>query len=200
MSTGSATRKRGDKLIESIYDAAIEIIRSEGYSNLTFLRISRLAHTGRTVLYRRWATPLDLIREIMTYRSAQALGGDLLDLIQDTGSLRGDLLYLLELYQKIYTGVGPEVMNAMLFEMSQNNRRIPEIKSDVGFRNVEMMDKLLGFARARGEKIKPLSEQALTLPFNLIRMSFLWERRTIDGPEREQLVDDILLPVYIGSH
>jgi len=199
MSTDGPVRKRGDKLLESIYDAAIEIIRTEGYSNLTFLRVSRLAHTGRTVLYRRWATPLDLIREIMTYRSAQALGGDLLDLIQDTGSLRGDLLYLLELYQKIYTGVGPEVMNAMLFEMSQNNRRIPEIKSDVGFRNVELMEKLLGFARARGEAIKPLSGVALTLPFNLIRMSFLWERRTIDGPEREQLVDDILLPVYIGS-
>ena len=200
MSTESATRKRGDKLLESIYDAAIEIIRNEGYGNLTFLKISRLARTGRTVLYRRWATPLDLIREIMAYKSAQALGGDLLDLIIDTGSLRGDLLYLLELYQKIYAAVGPEVMNAMLFEMSQNNMRIPEIKNDVGFRNVELMEKLLEFAKARGEKIKPLSGQALTLPFNLIRVSFLWDRRTIDEPEREQLVDDILLPVYIGSH
>jgi len=190
------TRKRGDKLLESIYNAAIEIIRNEGYGNLTFLRVSRLARTGRTVLYRRWATPLDLIREIMTYRSAQALGGDLPDLIRDTGSLRGDLLYLLELYQKIYSSVGPEIMNAMLFEMSQNNTRIPEIKSDIGFRNVELMDKLLGFAEARGEKIKLLSEQALTLPFNLIRMSFLWERRTISEAAREQLVDEILLPVF----
>jgi len=198
MNAEGATRKRGDKLIESIYDAAIEIIRTEGYSNLTFLRISRLAHTGRTVLYRRWATPLDLIREIMTYRSAEALGGDLPDLIRDTGSLRGDLLYLLELYQTIYASVGPEIMNAMLFEMSQNNMRIPEIKSDIGFRNVELMDKLLGFAEARGEKIKPLGEQALTLPFNLIRMSFLWERHTIDEAAREQLVDEILLPVFVG--
>ena len=196
MAPDNPTRKRGDKLLESIYNAAIEIIRNEGYGNLTFLRVSRLARTGRTVLYRRWATPLDLIREIMTYRSAQALGGDLPDLIRDTGSLRGDLLYLLELYQKIYSSVGPEIMNAMLFEMSQNNTRIPEIKSDIGFRNVELMDKLLGFAEARGEKIKLLSEQALTLPFNLIRMSFLWERRTISEAAREQLVDEILLPVF----
>jgi len=196
MNPESVTRKRGDKLLESIYDAAIEIIRKEGYGNLTFLKISRLARTGRTVLYRRWATPLDLIREIMKYRSEQALGGDLVDLIKDTGSLRGDLLYMLELYQKIYTGVGPEVMNAMLFEMSQNNTRIPTIKNDVGFRNVELMDKLLGFAKARGEKIKQLSGITLTLPFNLIRMSFLWEQRTISEPER--LVDEILLPVFVG--
>lgn len=195
MGTGSSTRKRGDRLMESIYDAAIEIIRNEGYGNLTFLRISRLARTGRTVLYRRWATPLDLIREIMTYKSAQALGGDLIDLIKDTGSLRGDLLYMMELYQKIYTGVGPEVMNAMLFEMSQNNMKIPVLKSDVGFRNIEIMYKLLGFSKARGEKINPLGEKALRLPFDLIRMSFLWERKALDEKEREQLVDEILLPV-----
>jgi len=196
---GNITRKRGDKLIESIYDAAIEIIRSEGYGSLTFLRISRLARTGRTVLYRRWATPLDLIREIMKYRSMQALGGDLPDLIKDTGSLRGDLLYLLDLYQKIYVSVGPEIMNAMLFEMSQNNMRIPAIKNDIGFRNVEMMGKLLEFAKARGEKISPVSEKTLRLPFDLIRMSFLWERQTMGEAERKQLVDEILLPVYTGK-
>jgi len=31
MSQNGATRKRGDRLIESIYDAALEIIRNEGY-------------------------------------------------------------------------------------------------------------------------------------------------------------------------
>ena len=198
MSTGNATRKRGDKLIESIYDAAVEIIRNEGYGNLTFLKISRLAKTGRTVLYRRWATPFDLIREIMIYKSAQALGGDLTDMIKDTGSLRGDLLYLMELYQQIYISVGPEIMNAVLFEMSQNNRRISAIMSNIGLRNTELMEKLLGFAKTRGDKIKPLSDQALTLPFNLIRMSFLWEQRTIDAAAREHLVDEILLPVFTG--
>ncbi|MCL2880596.1 MAG: TetR/AcrR family transcriptional regulator [Treponema sp.] len=192
----NATRKRGDRLIESIYDAALEIIRNEGYRNLTFLRISRLACTGRTVLYRRWATPLNLVREIIKYRSMQALGGDLADLIKDTGSLRGDLLHLLDLYQKIYVSVGPEIINAMLFEMSQNNTRIPAIKSEIGFRNVEMMVKLLESARARGEKIKPVSEKTLSLPFDLIRMGFLFERKTMNRREQMQLVDEILLPVF----
>ena len=199
MKARGATRKRGDELLESIYTAAIEIIRDEGYGSLTFLRIARLARTGRAGLYRRWATPLDLIREIMTYRSAQALGGDMVDLLIDTGSLRGDLLYLLNLYQKIYVSVGPEVMNAMLFEMSQNNMRIPEIKNNAAYRNVETMEKILGFAKARGEKIKPLSERALRLPFELIRMTFLWERRALDQADQERLVDEILLPVYYAQ-
>ena len=197
MKAQTATRKRGDKLIESIYDAALEIIRNEGYSSLTFLKIARLAHTGRNVLYRRWAAPLDLIREIVKYRSTQALGGELTQLLKDTGSLRGDLLYLLDLYQKIYVSVSPEIMNAMLFEMSQNNKKIPVIKNDIGFRNAETMGKLLEFAKARGEKIRPLREKTLTLPFDLIRMGFLWERRPMNEAERKQLVDEILLPVFI---
>jgi len=198
MNDDSFSRRRGDKLLESIYDATVEIIKEEGYTNLTFLKIARAAKTGRAVLYRRWATPFDLIREIMRYNSDKMLGGDLIDLVRDTGSLRGDLLYLLELYQKIYVSIGPEIMNAMLFEMSQNNTRVPTIKADIGFQNVAVMEKLLGFAQKRGEKIKPLSERALRLPFNLIRMFFLWERQALDVAECEKIVDEILMPVFIG--
>jgi len=197
MGSENAVRRRGDRLLESIYDAAIEIIRSEGYINLTFLRVARLARTGRAVLYRRWATPFDLVREIMVYRSERALGGELIDMVADTGSLRGDLLYMMELYRKIYESVGPEIMNAVLFEMSQKNERIPTIKDDIGLRNVFLMEKLLGFAKARGEKLKPIGDVALTLPFDLIRMYFLWREREFDQKLREQLVDVILLPVFL---
>jgi len=199
MSSEIATRKRGDRLLESIYHATIEIIRDEGYSNLTFLRIARVARTGRTVLYRRWATPFDLVREIMVYKSAQALGGDLIDLIKDTGSLRGDLLYLMKLHEKIYTSVGPEIMNVMLFEQSQNNARIPAIKDDIGLRNVALMEKIIGFAKARGETVKPLSEVALTLPFDLIRINLLWGKQAPNGTALEHLVDEIVMPVFTGS-
>jgi len=196
MEQGTRSRRRGDKLIESIYEAAIEIIRTEGYGNLTFMRVARLARTGRTVLYRRWATPFDLTREIMEYKTVQALGGDLADMVKDTGSLRGDLLYLMDLYQRIYDATGPEIMNAMLFEMSQNNARIPQIKGSIAFRNAQIMQKLLDFAKARGEATKPVTEIALTLPFDLIRMSFLWQQRTLDAQLRERLVDEILMPVF----
>ncbi|MCL2735926.1 MAG: TetR/AcrR family transcriptional regulator [Propionibacteriaceae bacterium] len=196
MAAGTTSRRRGDRLIESIYDAAIEIIRDEGYSNLTFLRVARVARTGRAVLYRRWATPFDLTREIMEHTSAQALGGDLIDLVADTGSLRTDLLHLMDLYQTIFTSTGPEIMNAMLFEMSQNNARIPVIKGDIAFRNAAIMEKILGYAAARGESVTPVTDIAMTLPFDLMRANFLWNQRPLDEDLRQRLVDEILLPVY----
>ena len=196
MGQGSPTRRRGDKLLESIYNAATEIIREEGYANLTFVKVARRAQTSRTVLYTRWGTPFYLIREIMAYRSDQALGGEVIDEIKDTGSLRGDLLYLLELYQKTYAAIGPEIVSAMLFEMSQNNTRIPAIKGDVVSRNIETIDKIIEFAKARGEKTKSLSAPMQTLPSDLVRANFLWGQHTLDREVREQIVDEILMPVF----
>ena len=194
----SPARRRGDLLLESIYTAATEIINTEGYANLTFLKVAERAKTSRTVLYRRWETPFDLVRAIMAYRTTRALGGDLMDEVKDTGSLRGDLLHLLKMYQKIYTAVGPDIMNAMLLEMSRNNMQLPVIKDDIGLRNHQLIERILGFAQLRGEKIKTLSPATLTLPFDMVRVRFLWGTPVLDKHTMEQMVDEVLLPVFMG--
>jgi len=183
-------------LLESIYEATTFILREQGYARLTFVEIARVARTSRTVLYRRWGTPLNLIRAITSYRSFQALGGDMIDLVEDTGSLRGDLLALMRLYLRIYDAVGTDIMNAVVFEMSQNNSQIPAITDDVMVRNRQVTEKIIGAARERGEAIKALSPAALTLPFDLIRVGYLWGRPAFGEAELEGLVDEILMPVF----
>jgi len=195
----NASRRRGSQLLESIYEATTALIQQEGYANLSFQQIARAVRTSRTVLYRRWATPLDLVREIMVYRASQSLGSSFVDNVTDTGSLRGDLLHLLTIYQKMYDDVGPEIMNAFLFEMSQNNLRLEDISSNAVHSNIEATEKILAFARARGETVRPLGTMALTLPFDLVRIGNLWGVRTFDRQGLEELVDDILLPVFSGG-
>lgn len=190
------TRKRGDILIESIYDATMEIIKEVSYANLTFQQIAQAAKTSRTVLYRRWATTFDLIKEIIAYKTRIALDGDLFDKIEDTGSLRGDLLLLLTLYQRVYAEVGSEIMNAFLFEMSQNNKRIADVKINVTNKNILIMKKLLEFAKVRGDKLKEVSEMTLTLPFDLTRMENIMRKDVVDESRLELLVDEVLLPVF----
>lgn len=190
------TRKRGDILIESIYDATMEIIKEVSYANLTFQQIAQAAKTSRTVLYRRWATTFDLIKEIIAYKTRIALDGDLFDKIEDTGSLRGDLLLLLTLYQRVYAEVGSEIMNAFLFEMSQNNKRIADVKINVTNKNILIMKKLLEFAKVRGDKLKEVSEMTLTLPFDLTRMENIMHKDVVDESRLELLVDEVLLPVF----
>lgn len=190
------TRRRGDVLIDSIYDATIGLIKEVGYANLTFRQIAQNAKTSRTVLYRRWTTTFDLIREIMVYKSSIALDGELIDRVEDTGSLRSDLLCLLTHYQRIYTATGPEIMNAFLFEMGQKNEKIAKIQASVQEKNILTMRKLLGYAKSRGEKIKEISDMTLTLPFDLIRLENILHKDVIDAHRLELLIDEILLPVF----
>lgn len=191
-------RRRGDALSESIYDATIEMIQKVGYTNLTFQQIAQAAKTSRTVMYRRWKTKYDLIREIMVYKMTNILGGELIDRIEDTGSLRGDLLQLLTLYQSIYAEIGPEIMNAILFEIGQDRKKKIEIEVNATNKNILVMRKLLGFAKNRGEKIKEVSDVTLTLPFDLIRVENLLRKDVIDRNRLELLVDEILLPVFLA--
>ena len=86
--TSVNTRKRGDALVESIYNAAVRLIPHVGYANLTFQQIAKEAKTSRSVLYRRWANMFDILMEIVDYRFSKALGGRLIDRIENTGTLR----------------------------------------------------------------------------------------------------------------
>ena len=192
----SDTRRRGDTLTESIYQAVEDIIKTEGYTNLTFQKIAQAARTSRTVLYRRWETPLELIHDIVVEKLLHALGGDFIDMIEDTGSLRGDLLRLLTLYQRYYIEVGPEIMNAVLFETSQNSPAMVAMAQNAVKKNILAIRRVLDFARMRGEKVKNVSEFALRLPFDMIRMQYLLHQTEIDARQLELLVDEILLPVF----
>lgn len=189
------TRKRGDTLVESIYDAAVKLIKKIGYANLTILQIAKAAETSRSVLYRRWANMFELLMEIVDDRSSKALGGQLIDRIENSGTLRGDLLNLLTLYQSIYAKIGPEIMSAVLFEIGQGNNKVPEAEVDAAAKNILVMRKLLKNAKSRGEKIKEVSDLTLTLPFNLIRMENLMYKH-VDSNRIVLFVDEILLPVF----
>ncbi|GHO46055.1 TetR-like C-terminal domain-containing protein [Ktedonospora formicarum] len=132
----------------------------------------------------------------MEYKTHKALDGELIDQITDTGSLRGDLLRLLTLYQSVYIEVGPEIMNAVLFEMSQQGEEIQNHRKYALEKNALTMRKIIAFAQARGEKIRKISPLTLTLPFDLIRIENILHQTTMDARHLEHLVDEILLPVY----
>jgi len=189
------SRKRGDVLLETVYAATTALVEEEGYTSLSFLKVAQRARTSRTVLYRRWGTMLNLIHDAMSYRSSQALGGSLIDQLRDTGSLRGDLLHLIGVYQSLYAAVGPDIVNAVLFEMSRDNQQAQELKTGIDDQNEASIDVILGYAQARGEIVGPLGPAARSLPFDLIRIRFMLGRPLTDI-DAQEIVDRILLPVF----
>ncbi|MFC4120421.1 TetR/AcrR family transcriptional regulator [Nonomuraea zeae] len=89
---GKATRRRGTALNRAIYRAAFEELARDGFDALAFDKLAPRAETGKSVLYRRWSTPSELLLAALN-DPVEGFGDPC---APDTGTLRGDLLALLE--------------------------------------------------------------------------------------------------------
>ena len=77
---------------KAIFDAALEGLAEVGYDRLTMDAIASMAHAGKGTLYRRWPSKAALVVDaIVAWRELVAPTV----VIQDTGSVRGDLEALL---------------------------------------------------------------------------------------------------------
>lgn len=54
-------RRRGEVLIRAIHEAVVAEVVEAGLGQLTMEGIARRAATAKTVLYRRWSTPFELL-------------------------------------------------------------------------------------------------------------------------------------------
>ncbi|MDP4099324.1 TetR/AcrR family transcriptional regulator [Paenibacillus sp. P96] len=190
-------RRRGEKLEKAILEAAYEIMQTLGYEQMTFQNVAKQAKTSRTVIYGRYHNQVDLLYALVQYRLAQALGGKMIDLVQENGSLREDLLAVLELYQQFLEAVGPEIMSALLFELSQKNEQFQQLSVRGRESNIEVMRKVQKFARQRGEIRHEFSVMQMSLPFDILRFEHMIRGGKVSKEYLSQLVDEVLMPVYV---
>lgn len=184
-------RKRGKVLNETIFNAAISLLENKGYEAVTFQEVAKLAKTSRSVLYRRWKNPFDLLYEasnarILDQRTSMHSKNF------DTGSLRGDLLAVLG-YMFANTKLFPKnLIPAMMFEVSRGNNLFNQgYFSDTGF-----MANIFNRALERHEiKAIPTEIQKSTM-FQLQRYYMIFALDDVDDHLLERLVDEVLLPIY----
>jgi AcrR family transcriptional regulator len=69
----------------AIRRAVIEELAAVGYGRLSIEAVARRAGVGKTAVYRRWSSKLDMVLELVTEVAEQRLP------LPDTGSLHGDL-------------------------------------------------------------------------------------------------------------
>lgn len=192
----AAERRRGEALEVAILEAASEILSTEGYEQMTFQNVAKRARTSRTVIYARYQHKFELLHALAQYRFKQAYGGNLLELVVEQGTLREDLLAVLKLYQQFLDSVGPELVSAILYELSQNNEslRALSIRGQEG--NVEMMKKIMGFAKRRGEVNAEFSVMQMSLPFDLLRYENMIRGGRVTEEYLGQFVDEVLMPMF----
>ncbi|ANS75770.1 transcriptional regulator [Paenibacillus yonginensis] len=198
MTESNKSRRRGDQLQNDIYAAAYRLLETEGYSAINFARIAREANTSRSVVYRYWDTPFDLVFAAVQHRMQQS-EGVFKSLDFDRGCLRDHLVsvgqhFILE------SDNGPFRLFKMLFSemISQQEReRTSQMLAEATGSNIKIMDCVLQQAVQRGEITKLPPKATKLILFEQIRYTFMLENGRVSHQKLEEIVDHVVLPAIL---
>jgi AcrR family transcriptional regulator len=191
--TASRHRRHGAELEAAILDAAWDDLLAVGIARVTMESVAARAQTGVAVLYRRWRNKDELIVAAIRYYGRQH------PLIpSDTGSLRGDMLALLESFNQSRGNLVP-MFAASIPGLLYGDRAITprELRADVLGRHRHRADEVLyQRAAARGE-IDPerIPASVRALPFDLMRHDLLFTLQPVSRERIHAIVDEIFWPL-----
>lgn len=141
-----AGRPRGAFIVDAVLTQTLAELAIAGPDGLSVERIARQANVNKTSVYRRWSTREALVsaalKNVLASVSAQ---------VPDTGSLRGDLLGLLDpVAQLLADGAGQALLRVALAQTSASS--VAALAATQLTRQAKApMVRLVARARARGE-------------------------------------------------
>jgi AcrR family transcriptional regulator len=184
-----ATRRRGAVLENALLDAAWTELRDVGYVKLTMEGVADRASTSRAVIYRRWSSRHELV--IAALRHSQPIDRGR---IPDTGSLREDVLTVMQRAAQRISDIGPSTVTGLLNDLmiDDGSHTIIEQLARGG---EELMREILARAAARGEAREHVPERVARLPLDLIRHELILTHRAPTSTALEEIIDEIFLPL-----
>jgi AcrR family transcriptional regulator len=113
----ASLRRRGEVLQRAIFDAVLTQLSAVGWKRLTMEGVAACAQTGKAALYRRWASKEDLV--------TAALENSLPPISEapDLGSLRDDLVYLLERMRTVMYSPAGSALRAIMEEIEHEHAK-----------------------------------------------------------------------------
>jgi len=184
-------RRRGEELEAALLEAAWDELVEVGFGKLTMESVAARAKTGVAVLYRRWPRKDDLvIAAIAHYGRRYPVD------VRDTGSLRGDMLALLNDIGEART-VFTTVVGATFSGLLASAGLTPaEVRARlIGDRPI-WSQQIYRRAHERGEiDVGAIPESVLAMPFDLMRHDLLMTLKPIPPERIQSIVDDIFMPL-----
>jgi AcrR family transcriptional regulator len=191
--SGTPGRPLSAELSGQLVAVAVDILAEEGWGRLNSDRIAARARAGKAGIYRRWPTMAALARHAVSrFR--------LVTVPDDAGSLRGDLLGLVERWTRPLDReerAAASLVGAARHEEDLRAGLDAALVAPLAAAVREIGDRAI----ARGQDI---DESRLAL-LGAVLEAFWWQRYTAAGdgamtPEQvERVVDDVLLPVVEPS-
>jgi AcrR family transcriptional regulator len=183
----SPGRPLSPELSEQLLAVAVDILADEGWGRLNSDRVAARARAGKAGIYRRWPTMAALVRHAVS-------GFDLVPAPADTGSLRGDLLELVQPWSRPLSREERAV--AGLVGAARHDEDIRAgLDAAVVAPLTAALTAVLDRAEARGESVSPTGRRLL----GQLVLALWWDRCTafaepVPADELGALVDGALLP------
>lgn len=186
-------RRRGKALEDDILQSTFALLQQNAYEDITMDMIAKAARTTKSVLYRRWASKAEIV-----LAAVRAQNLDFKIATPDTGSLRGDLLALMDL---VADGVQRmRLQNLMgLVQERLGGISMADYFSKFSRRNylTVMVKGMFAKAEARGERnARPVPANFYDLPVLLLIDLVFGDSDAVTQARLHQLVDEVLMPVY----
>jgi AcrR family transcriptional regulator len=143
------------------------------------------------VLYRRWPSKQDLVLSTLS----EYVRKDFVE-APDTGSLRGDVIGLLKLANKLRVRMAMVVFTQLGGFYREADTNLAELGAYVQGGRDAVLDEVIERAVARGE-IKPgqVSARVARVPVDLFRYELMMTLQPVPERAIEEIVDDVFLPL-----
>jgi AcrR family transcriptional regulator len=188
---GPATRRRGAELTQAIYRATLEELAATSFEELGFEKIAPRAGTGKSVLYRRWSSPAELVLAALKDHDA-GLGRPL---VPDTGTLRGDLLFLLTRFARVLDEPRGRALRPLMTQRPRHPELFDQVMDEVILPHQAVLLDCMRTAVARGQAgpERATARTAAIGPRLIVAESI--DRGTVPDEEVRAVVDEVLLPL-----
>ncbi len=172
-----AGRPRSPQADQAIEAAALDLLVEQGYARLSIEGVAARAGVGKTTIYRRWDSKLELVLDAVVHRCAEHI------VSPDTGDVRQDMRLMFEALLAKFRRDGP-IMQAFIAEQSRH----PELGE--AFREMFLNDRrqatrdILARGVARGQLPKDTDIELL----GDVGSAIIWHRLTVS---KAPLTDDL---------
>jgi AcrR family transcriptional regulator len=109
---------RGQQRVDAILAATLDLVAEHGYPALTMDAVAARANASKTTIYRRWRNKAELVKAALDAYDAEHNAA-----VPDTGSLRGDLMAVLEALRT----KSPERFTSMIGGLIATMQHDPEL-------------------------------------------------------------------------
>lgn len=135
-----------DEITTAIRHAVLEELASVGYGRLSIEAVARRAGVGKTAIYRRWSSKLDIVLEVVSSVAGRSLP------LPDTGSLRGDLELVFRMVaHALQHPLASQIIPDLLAEAARNPQIARTLQEALRARQRDVGVLLIDRAVARGE-------------------------------------------------